>query len=187
MPGQGEIRRLRRYRGPVTRLTEVGAQRSADGARASADTDDSSLDILIVEDNLYDVDLMTHALKEHVSGNRIKVVYDGENALDFLFAEGEYARRDAGQKPKLILLDLNLPQMGGLEVLQRIRADPRTKDIPVAILTHSKEDDNIIEGYRLGANSFLVKRHDFDEFMKAAQTLGIYWLLMNKPAVKHAA
>jgi two-component system, response regulator len=164
-------------------LTEVGAQKSTDAALAESTGDDGSLDILIVEDNLYDIDLMTHALRDHVS-NRIKVVYDGENALDFLFAEGEYARRDPRQQPRLILLDLNLPQMGGLQVLQRIRADPRTKDIPVAILTHSKEDDHIIEGYRLGANSFLVKRHDFDEFMKAAQTLGIYWLVMNRPAVK---
>jgi len=141
--------------------------------------DDNGPAILIVEDNMYDVDLMTHALKDHVPTDRIKVVYDGEQALDFLFGQGDYTRRDLRQKPKLILLDLHLPKMGGFEVLQRIRAEPKTKDIPVAILTHSKDDENIVEGYRLGANSFLVKRHDFDEFMKAAEALGVYWLVMN--------
>lgn len=163
------------------RLTEVGAQRWSDYGSATADR---GVDILIVEDNIYDVDLTTHALKDHLESDRIKAVHDGAEALDFIFCKGDYSKRDPRQQPKLILLDLHLPKVGGLEVLGRIRGDPNTKDIPVVILTHSKEDSNIVKGYQLGANSFLVKRHDFDEFMKAVEALGIYWLVMNKPPVK---
>lgn len=145
---------------------------------------DRRVDVLIVEDNFYDADLTTHALKDAIVPDRIKAVHDGAAALDFIFCKGEYANRDPRQQPKLILLDLQLPKVGGLEVLRRIRADPITEGIPVVIFTHSKEDRNIIEGYKLGANSFVVKRHDFDEFMKAIQALGVYWLVMNKPPVK---
>ena len=169
----------------MARLTEVGAQRSPDSSITGSADGKSGPDILIVDDNLHDVELMTHALKDHVSIDRIKVVYDGEEAVQFLFGEGDYAKRDISQKPRLILLDLHLPGMSGLDVLRHIRADPRTIDIPVAILTHSKEDENVIQGYKLGANSFLVKRHDFNEFMKAAQALGIYWLVMNTTPLKH--
>ena len=169
----------------MTRLTEVGAQRSpeSNGIHGARDP----VDILMVEDNPYDVDLMTHALKEHVPVSQIKVVNDGEQALDFLFSTGDYATRDVTKKPRLILLDLHLPGIGGLEVLRQIRADSRTHDVPVAILTHWKEDENVIQGYRLGANSFLVKRHDFNEFMKAAQALGVYWLVLNTTPGKNAA
>ena len=162
------------------RPTEVGAQRSIHEGTAA----DAAIDVLIVEDNLNDVDLTRHALKDHLLSDRIKAIYDGAEALDFILCRGDYAYRDPRQQPKLILLDLQLPKVGGLEVLRRIRADPNTEDIPVVILTHSQEDSNIVEGYKLGANSFLVKRHDFDEFMKAVEALGIYWLVMNRAPVK---
>jgi len=165
------------------RPTEVGAQRSSNVAAAT----EAAIDVLIVEDNLYDVDLTTHALKHHLVSDRIKAIHDGAEALDFIFCRGDYAARDPQQQPKLILLDLHLPKVGGLEILRQIRADPNTEDIPVVILTQSKEDSNIVEGYKLGANSFLVKRHDFDEFMKAVEALGVYWLVMNRPPVKGVA
>jgi two-component system, response regulator len=165
------------------RLTAVGAQRSTDEKVLASATSHNPIDVLLVEDNYYDVDLTTHALKDAILPERIKAVHDGAEALDFIFCTGDYANRDPRQQPKLILLDLQLPKVDGLEVLRRIRADPLTEDIPVVIFTQSKEDRNIIEGYKLGANSFLVKRHDFDEFMKAIQALGIYWLVMNRPPV----
>ena len=165
------------------KLTVVGAQRSTEQTVIESATSHLPVDVLLVEDNFYDVDLTTHALKEAILPVRIKTVHDGAEALDFIFCAGEYANRDPRQPPKLILLDLQLPKVNGLEVLHRIRADPLTEDIPVVIFTQSREDRNIIEGYKLGANSFLVKRHDFDEFMKAIQALGVYWLVMNKPPV----
>jgi CheY-like chemotaxis protein len=165
------------------RLTEVGAQRSSDDAVLGSATSRTPIDVLIVEDNAFDADLTTHALTESILPERIKTVHDGAEALDFIFCKGDYVNRDPRQQPKLILLDLQLPKVEGLEVLRRIRADPLTEDIPVVIFTTSKEDANIIKGYKLGANSFLVKRHDFDEFMKGIQALGIYWLVMNKAAV----
>jgi CheY-like chemotaxis protein len=163
------------------KLTVVGAQRSTVDNVLESPLVHLPIDVLLVEDNFYDVDLTTHALKDAILPDRIKAVHDGAEALDFIFCKGDYANRDPRQQPKLILLDLHLPKVDGLEVLRRIRADPLTEDIPVVIFTHSKEDRNIIEGYKLGANSFLVKRHDFDEFMKAIQALGIYWLVMNRP------
>jgi CheY-like chemotaxis protein len=169
------------------KLTVVGAQRSTNDSEREPLTADDPVDVLIVEDNFYDVDLTRHALQDAIMADRIKAVHDGAEALDFIFCKGDYANRDPGQQPKLILLDLQLPKVNGLEVLRRIRADPLTEDIPVVIFTHSNEDRNIIEGYKLGANSFLVKRHDFDEFMKAIQALGSYWLVMNKPPLKGAA
>jgi CheY-like chemotaxis protein len=161
----------------------VGAQRSTDDIVLESAGSRTPIDVLIVEDNVFDADLTTHALKESILPERIKAVHDGAEALDFIFCTGDYANRDPRQQPKLILLDLQLPKVEGLEVLRRIRADPLTEDIPVVIFTTSKEDRNIIEGYKLGANSFLVKRHDFDEFMKGIQALGVYWLVMNKAAV----
>jgi len=151
-------------------------------ARSSASR--NAVDILIVEDNPYDVELTTHALKDQYLSDRIKAVRDGAEALDFIFCQGDYARRDPTERPKLILLDLNLPKVGGLEVLRRVRADPNTHEIPVVILTHSDQDSNVIEGYRLGANSFLVKRDDFEEFVKGVVTVGAYWIAMNKPPIR---
>ena len=132
------------------RPTEVGAQRSTHAGVAA----DDGIDVLIIEDNLYDVDLTRQALKHHLLSDRIKAIHDGAEALEFIFCQGDYALRDPLQQPKLILLDLHLPRVGGLEILRRIRASPNTAGIPVVILTHSKEDSNIVEGYRLGANSF---------------------------------
>jgi two-component system response regulator len=165
------------------RLTAVGAQRSTDENVLASATSHNPIDVLLVEDNYYDVDLTTHALRDAILPERVKAVHDGAEALDFIFCTGDYANRDPRQQPKLILLDLHLPKVDGFEVLRRIRADPLTEDIPVVIFTQSKEDRHIIEGYKRGANSFLVKRHDFDEFMKAIQALGIYWLVMNRPPV----
>lgn len=165
------------------RLTAVGAQRSTDENVLASATSHNPIDVLLVEDNYYDVDLTTHTLKDAILPERIKAVHDGAEALDFIFCTGDYANRDPRQQPKLILLDLRLPKVDGFEVLRRIRADPLTEDIPVVIFTQSKEDRHIVEGYKCGANSFLVKRHDFDEFMKAIQALGIYWLVMNRPPV----
>jgi two-component system, response regulator len=165
------------------RLTAVGAQRSTDENVLASATSHNPIDVLLVEDNYYDVDLTTHALRDAILPERIRAVHDGAEALDFIFCTGDYANRDPRQQPKLILLDLHLPKVDGFEVLRRIRADPLTEDIPVVIFTQSKEDRHIIEGYKRGANSFLVKRHDFDEFMKAIQALGIYWLVMNRPPV----
>jgi len=152
--------------------------------QAASRASPSAVEILIVKDNLYDVELTTHALKDHHVSDHIKAVRDGEEALDFIFCQGDYARRDPTQRPKLILLDLNLPKVGGLEVLRRVRADPNTHEIPVVILTHSDQDSNVIEGYRLGANSFLVKHHDFEEFVKGVLTLGAYWIAMNRPPIR---
>jgi len=163
------------------RLTEVGAQRFTDDAVLESPASRTPIDVLIVEDNLNDADLTTHALKEQIPPERIKEVHDGAEALDFIFCKGDYANRDPRQQPKLILLDLQLPKVEGLEVLRRIRADPLTQDIPVVIFTTSKEDRNIIEGYKLGANSFVIKRQDFDQFVKGIEALGVYWLVMNKP------
>lgn len=166
------------------KLTTVGAQKSTADNVLDSPMSNLPIDVLLVEDNDYDIDLTTHALKDAILPERIKAVHDGAEALDFIFCKGEYANRNPRQQPKLILLDLQLPKVDGLKVLRRIRADPLSEDIPVVIFTHSEQDRNIIEGYKLGANSFLVKRHDFDEFMKAIQALGIYWVVMNRPPAK---
>ena len=136
--------------------------------------------ILLVEDNPDDVELTLHALKKHHISNAIVVVRDGAEALDYLFFKGAYANRDKSM-PALMLLDLKLPKIDGHEVLRRIRSDERTKMLPVVILTSSKEQQDMINGYRNGANSYVRKPVDFDEFTKAVQTLGLYWLVMNEP------
>ena len=168
------------------RVIDIGARRWSDAGGSATAPSDGGIDVLVVEDNIYDLELTTHALREHLVPDRIKEAHDGNEALDFLFCRGAYSKRDPLQQPRLILLDIHLPRLNGLEVLREIRANPLTEDIPVVILTQSKEDGNIIEGYKLGANSFLVKRNDFDEFMKAVNTLGDYWLAMNRPPVKRA-
>ena len=167
------------------KMTEVATNRSTDDAVLESPPSGTAIDVLIVEDNIYDADLTTHALKQSILPERIKAVHDGAEALDFIFCKGDYADRDPRQQPKLILLDLQLPKVDGLEVLRRIRTDPLTQDIPVVIFTTSKEDRNILKGYKLGANSFLVKRDDFDEFMKGIQALAVYWLVMNKPPTNY--
>ncbi len=137
--------------------------------------------ILLVEDNPDDIDLTLRALKKNNIANRVVVVHDGAEALDYLFATGAHAGRDTRVMPAVILLDLKLPKVDGLEVLQRLRADERTKLIPVVILTSSREEQDIVNGYSLGANSYVRKPVDFARFSAAVGQLGLYWLLLNEP------
>lgn len=138
--------------------------------------------ILLVEDSPDDVELTRRALQKNKIRNPLIVVPDGAAALDFLFSEGEYAERPQEDLPHLVLLDLQLPKIGGLEVLRRVRADPRTALLPVVILTSSAEERDLVEGYRLGANSYIRKPVDFDQFTEAVRELGLYWLVLNTPA-----
>ncbi len=137
--------------------------------------------ILLVEDNPDDVELNLRALREHNITNEIIVATDGAAALDYLFGTGEYEGRDPSETPAVVLLDLELPKIHGLEVLTRMRADERTKLIPVVVLTSSTEEQDIISSYELGANSFVRKPVLFAEFADAARQLGLYWLLLNEP------
>lgn len=137
--------------------------------------------ILLVEDNPDDEALTIRAFQKNNIRNEIIVARDGAEALDFLFAKGTYAGRNAADLPQVVLLDLKLPKVDGLEVLKSIRADQRTAFLPVVILTSSKEQQDIINGYRLGCNSYVRKPVDFDQFLEAARQLGLYWLLLNEP------
>jgi two-component system, response regulator len=136
--------------------------------------------ILLVEDNPDDEDLALRALKKNRILNNVVVVRDGEEALDYLFGQGAHAGRDMSIMPAIILLDLNLPKINGLEVLRRLRADTRTKLLPVVILTTSKEESDLFNGYSLGANSFVRKPVDFSKFSDAVAQLGLYWLVHNE-------
>jgi CheY-like chemotaxis protein len=138
-------------------------------------------EILLVEDNPEDAELTLRALRKRRLANEIHVVNDGADALDFLFCRGRYADREPGNTPKLILLDLKLPKVNGLEVLAQIRADPRTRGIPVVMLTSSREEPDIARSYALGVNSYIVKPVDFAQFTEAVAQLGLYWLLLNQP------
>lgn len=141
----------------------------------------SEVEILLVEDNPNDVELTLRALKSVNLTNRIHVVRDGAEALDFLFARGAYAERNGAQAPKVVLLDLKLPKLDGLEVLARIRRDPRTKLLPVVVLTSSREEPDIQRSYALGVNSYIVKPVEFEAFVRAVSEAGLYWLLLNQP------
>jgi two-component system response regulator len=142
-----------------------------------------SIEILLIEDNPNDVELALHALKKNNLANNIHVARDGAEALDFLFGTGEYADRQINRPPKVILLDLKLPKVDGLEVLRRIKGDERTRMIPVVVLTSSREEQDIVESYRLGVNSFIIKPVDFEQFTEAVRQFGLYWLLLNQPPV----
>src|ERR1700722_5281025 len=139
------------------------------------------VEILLVEDNPRDLELTQRALRMANLTNNMHVARDGVEALEFLFCEGAHAARETEEHPKVILLDLKLPKMDGLELLKRIKADPRTRDIPVVVLTSSKEQNDIVESYHLGVNSYIVKPVNFERFAEAVQNLGIYWLLLNQP------
>lgn len=136
--------------------------------------------ILLVEDNPDDVALTLRALKKNNIKNAVVVAKDGVEALDYLFGTGAYEGRDLRNKPQLILLDLKLPKVDGLEVLQRLRTDPLTRLLPVVVLTSSKEQRDLIESYSLGANSYIRKPVDFDQFIEAVRQLGLYWMVLNE-------
>ncbi len=140
----------------------------------------NEVEILIVEDNLDDAEMALRALKQNKLTNKVLVVGDGEEALDFVFARGKYKERPIAKKPKIILLDLKLPKVDGLEVLKVIKSDEVARMIPVIVLTSSKEESDMIESYRLGVNSYIVKPVDFDKFVDAIRDLGLYWLLLNQ-------
>ncbi len=142
--------------------------------------DHTGVEILLVEDNRSDADLVLRALRRNNIMNSVYTVRDGAAALDFLYAKGPYAGKDPRDVPKVILLDLKLPKVDGLEVLRSIKSDDRTRLIPVVMLTSSKEERDIVKSYRLGANSYIVKPVDFKEFAKAIGDLGIYWTSMNQ-------
>ncbi|MFN2301741.1 MAG: response regulator [Gammaproteobacteria bacterium] len=136
--------------------------------------------LLLVEDNPSDEELTLRALRKHNIVNEVVVARDGVEALEYLFGEGKYAGRDVTETPALVLLDLKLPRVSGLEVLQRIRSDERTKTLPVVVLTSSSQDEDILSSYRLGANSYVRKPVRFSDFSEAVRQLGVYWLLLNE-------
>lgn len=138
------------------------------------------IDILLVEDNPHDAELTIRALKKRNLANRIYTVEDGAEAIDFIFGRGQYAERSLAEHPRVILLDLKLPKLNGLEVLQTLKADERTRAVPVVIVTSSHEDPDIQAAYNLGANSYVIKPVEFDAFAEAMSHIGFYWLLLNQ-------
>lgn len=144
-------------------------------------SDHDAVEILLVEDNPNDAELTLRALKKHNLANHVVHVTDGAEALDFLFARGAFTARRIGDGPRVIILDLKLPKVDGLEVLKAVKNDPVTRGIPVVVLTSSREESDIVESYRLGVNSYIVKPVDFEKFVVAVRDLGLYWLLLNQP------
>jgi len=139
------------------------------------------VELLLVEDNPQDLELALRALHKANLTNRIQIARDGAEALDFIFCEGPHSARRITDTPKVILLDLKLPKIDGLEVLRRIKGDARTQAIPVVVLTSSKEQSDVVESYKLGVNSYIVKPVNFESFAQAVHTLGLYWVLLNQP------
>lgn len=146
----------------------------------------SEIEILLVEDNPADVELTLHALRHNSVVNRIHVARDGEEALDFIFCRGPHAHRSFLDQPKIILLDLRLPKVDGLEVLRAIKSDDTTRLIPVVMLTSSKEESDLVSSYRLGVNSYIQKPVDFTQFRETVRQLGLYWLVVNEPLPANA-
>jgi CheY-like chemotaxis protein len=143
--------------------------------------DPEAVEILLVEDNPNDAELTLRALKKHNLANRVVHVSDGEEALDFMFARGAFAARKVEEGPRVVVLDLKLPKVDGLEVLRALKGNPATRAIPVVVLTSSREEKDIIESYQLGVNSYIVKPVEFEKFIVAIRDLGLYWLLLNQP------
>jgi len=150
------------------------------------------VDILLVEDNADDLELTLHALRRENLANKIFTVRDGEEALEFLFCNGNHSQRTFDQPPRLVLLDLKLPKVSGLEVLKRVKQDPRTRSIPIVVLTSSREERDLVDSYNLGANSYMQKPVDFDQFRQMVKSAGLYWMVINQyplaiPAAQLAA
>ncbi|EMM87367.1 response regulator [Leptospira santarosai] len=148
------------------------------------DLHDDVISILYAEDNPQDSELTLRSLKRHNLTNQVKLVRDGEEALEYLYATGRYVNRDKTQLPSLILLDLKMPKVDGIEVLRKVRSEEFTKMLPVVILTSSAEEKDIVESYRLGVNSYVVKPLDFDKFSEVASEIGFYWILVNQGIAK---
>jgi len=142
---------------------------------------ESTVDILLVDDNPSDVQLMLYVLKNHGLGDRVQVAMDGVEALEFLFCTDRYAQRQIENQPKVILLDLKLPLLDGIEMLRRIKSDARTRAVPVVVMTSSRAERDISQSYELGVNSYIVKPIDFKEFSESVRSLSSYWLLLNQP------
>ena len=140
----------------------------------------NQVEILLIEDNPDEAELAIRSLKKNSLANNLVHIDDGAEALDYIFCRGKYASNDISFTPKVILLDLKLPRVGGLEILKQVKTDERTKSIPVVILTSSKEDSDLIEGYNLGVNSYIVKPVNFESFAKAISELGMYWVILNQ-------
>jgi two-component system response regulator len=146
----------------------------------------TEVDILLVDDSQDDIDLTLHALRAENLANHVFVAHDGEEALEFLFCTGPHSNRSFDQPPKLVLLDLKLPKVDGMQVLKKVKGDPRTKDIPIVLLTSSREERDRISGYDSGVNSYLQKPVDFAEFRTVVKLAGLYWLVTNQPPVRNA-
>ena len=140
----------------------------------------NTIEIVLIEDNPHDAELVLRALKKHGLANKLQLLQDGAEALEFIFATGAYVGREINYRPKLILLDLKLPKVDGLEILRRLKGDERTRSVPVVVMTSSQEEKDIVESYSLGVNSYIVKPVDFDKFVQSVADLGLYWLLLNK-------
>lgn len=140
----------------------------------------NEIEVLLVEDNPNDAELTVRALKKNNLANNLHVVTDGEEALDFIFAAGQYSNRDIHSPPKVVFLDLKLPKVSGLEVLQKVKSDERTKTIPIVVVTSSQETQDVEECYKLGVNSFIQKPIEFNNFVKAISDVGLYWMILNK-------
>jgi CheY-like chemotaxis protein len=140
-----------------------------------------SVEILLVEDNPDDVELTLHALRQEKLANTMEVARDGEEALDYIFCRGKHADREFNRQPRVVLLDLKLPKVDGMEVLRQIKGDPRTKAIPVVVLTSSREEKDMVNSYKLGVNAYIQKPVDFDQFRQTVKSLGLFWLVINQP------